>query len=50
MTPVPGIPDRDVAPPTIPSNLKKVQAVLTVETHLVVGQMKILLVLGCPIF
>jgi hypothetical protein len=50
MPTIPGIPDRDVAPATIPSYLEKVQAVLAVETHLVVGQMNVLLVLVCPIF
>jgi hypothetical protein len=47
---IPSIPDRDIAPATIPSDLEKVQAVLTVKTHLVIGQMNILVIFRCPIF
>ena len=50
MTPVPGIPDRDVAPAAIPCDLENAQAVLTVKTHFVVGQVNILFVFGSPIF
>jgi hypothetical protein len=47
---IPGIPDRDIAPAARPSYLEKVQAVLAIKTHLVVGQMNILFVFGCPGF
>ena len=47
---MPGVPDRDIAPAVGPSNLEKVKAVLTIKTHLVVGQMNVLPIFGCPIF
>jgi hypothetical protein len=50
VSPIPGIPDRNIAPAAIPSYLEKVQAVLAIKTHFVVGQMHILFVFGCPTF
>jgi hypothetical protein len=50
VTTVPGIPDCDIAPVIVPGYLKNAEAVLSVETHFVVGQMNFLAIFVCPIF